>query len=113
MRFSLVLRAERGDRHEVLGPYLDDPLLLFVPVRFLLALVTAGATALLATGIGIEGPPTVTFVAVSVVVFVTVFELLIPLVLVGRDPERALELLLPTFAPIAYAVGPLTLWIAR
>ena len=43
MRLSLRLAAERSDRHEVLGPYLDDPLLLFVPVRFLLALVTAGA----------------------------------------------------------------------
>jgi CBS domain containing-hemolysin-like protein len=113
MRLSLRLAAERSDRHEVLGPYLDDPLLLFVPVRFLLALVTAGATALLATGIGIEGPPTVTFVAVSVVVFITVFELLLPLVIVGRDPERTLELLLPSFVPIAYAIGPLTSWMAR
>src|SRR5262249_25131605 len=30
-----------------------------------------------------------------------------------RDPERVLELLLPTFAPIARAVGPMTRWIAR
>ncbi len=113
MRLSLRLAAERSDRHEVLGPYLDDPLLLFVPIRFLLALVTAGATALLATGIGIEGPPTVSFVAVSVVVFITVFELLLPLLIVGRDPERVLELLLPSFVPVAYAIGPLTSWMAR
>jgi putative hemolysin len=113
MRLSLRLAAERSDRHEVLGPYLDDPLLLFVPIRFLLALVTAAATALLATGIGIEGPPTVSFVAVSVVVFITVFELLLPLLIVGRDPERILELLLPSFVPVAYAIGPLTSWMAR
>jgi putative hemolysin len=113
MRLSLRVAAERSDRPGALGGYLDEPLLLFVPVRFLLALVTAAATALLATGIGIEGPPTVTFVALSVVAFVTVFELLVPLVLVGRDPERALEVLLPSFAPIAYAVGPLTRWMAR
>jgi len=113
MRLSLRLVAERTDRPGLLGAYLDDPVLLFVPVRFLLGLVTAAATAVLATGIGIEGPPTLTFVAVSVVVFVTVFELLLPLVIVSRDPERVLELLLPTFAPIAYALGPLTGWRAR
>ena len=40
-------------------------------------------------------------------------ELLLPLVIVGRDPERVLELLLPSFAPIATALGPLTRWMAR
>ncbi len=112
MRLSLRLVAERSDRPGLLGAYLDDPVLLFVPVRFLLGLVTAAATVVLATGIGIESPPTLSFVAVSVFVFVTVFELLLPLVIVSRDPERVLELLLPTFAPIAYALGPLTGWIA-
>ena len=112
MRLSLRLVAERSDRPGLLGAYLDDPVLLFVPVRFLLGLITAAATAVLATGIGIEGPPTLTFVAVSVVAFVTVFELLLPLVIVSRDPERVLELLLPTFAPIAYALGPMTGWMA-
>jgi magnesium and cobalt exporter, CNNM family len=111
MRLSLRLAAERSDRPGAIGTYLDDPLLLFVPVRFLLAVVTAAATALLATGIGIEGTPTVSFVAVSVVVFIAVFELLLPRVVVARDPERVLELLLPTFAPIAYALGPVTRWM--
>jgi CBS domain containing-hemolysin-like protein len=40
-------------------------------------------------------------------------ELLLPIVLVGHDPERALEFLLPTFGPIAAALGPLSRWIAR
>jgi putative hemolysin len=111
MRLSLRLAAERSDRPGELGTYLDDPLLLFVPVRFLLAIVTAAATALLATGIGIEGTPTVSFVAVSVVVFIAVFELLLPRMVVARDPERVLELLLPTFTPIAYALGPVTRWM--
>jgi putative hemolysin len=111
MRLSLRLAAERSDRPGSLGTYLDDPLLLFVPVRFLLALVTAAATALLATGIGIEGPPTVTFVAVSVVAFIVVFELLLPRIIVARDPERVLEVLLPVFTPVAYALGPLTRWM--
>ena len=33
MRLSLRLVAERSDRPDALGAYLDDPLLLFVPVR--------------------------------------------------------------------------------
>ena len=111
MRLSLRLAAERSDRPGALATYLDDPLLLFVPVRFLLALVTAAATALLATGIGIEGTPTVTFVAVSVVAFIAVFELLLPRLIVARDPEGILELLLPMFTPVAYALGPLTRWM--
>jgi len=111
MRLSLRLAAERSDRPGALSTYLDDPLLLFVPVRFLLALVTAAATALLATGIGIEGTPTVSFVGVTVVAFIAVFELLLPRVIVARDPEGILELLLPIFTPVAYALGPLTRWM--
>ena len=41
MRLSLRLVAERSGRPDALGAYLDDPLLLFVPVRLLLGLVTA------------------------------------------------------------------------
>jgi len=113
MRLSLRLLAERSDRPGALGAYLDDPLLLFVPVRLLLGLVTAGATALFALGIGFGGPHTVTLIVVSVVAFVAICELLLPLVIVSRDPERALELLLPSFAPIARVLGPMTQWIAR
>jgi CBS domain containing-hemolysin-like protein len=113
MRLSLRLVAERSGRSDQLGAYLDDPLLLFVPVRFLLGLVTAGATALLAAGIGITGIHTVTLIAGSVILFVLLCELLLPIVLVGHDPERALEFLLPTFGPIATALGPLSRWIAR
>ena len=54
MRLSLRLVAERSDRPDSLSAYLDDPLLLFMPVRLLLGLVTAGATALLARAIGVE-----------------------------------------------------------
>ena len=39
MRLSLRLIAERSDRPGILGEYLDDPLLLFVPVRFLIGVV--------------------------------------------------------------------------
>ncbi|HWW88647.1 MAG TPA: hypothetical protein VNZ26_33865, partial [Vicinamibacterales bacterium] len=62
MRLSLRLVAERRDRPGALGAYLDDPILLFIPVRLLLGLVTGAATALLARGIGVDGAHTLTFV---------------------------------------------------
>src|SRR5207249_3495814 len=93
MRLSLRLIAERSDRPNALGAYLDDPLLLFVPVRFLLGVVTGGATAVLARGIGVDGAHTMALVVLSVAVFVIVCELLVPLAIVVRDPERILEIL--------------------
>jgi putative hemolysin len=113
MRLSLRLVAERSGRPGALGAYLDDPLLLFLPVRLLLGLVTVAATALLARVIGVDGAHALPVVILSVAAFVILCELLLPLLLVGRDPERTLELLLPTFAPIARALGPLTRLIAR
>jgi CBS domain containing-hemolysin-like protein len=113
MRLSLRLVAERSDRPGALGAYLDDPLLLFIPVRLLLGLVTATATALLAHVIGVEGAHTVTFVILSVAAFVVFCELVLPLAIVGHNPERMLEILLPSFAPIASALGPMTRRIAR
>ena len=112
MRLSLRLVAERSNRPGALGSYLDDPLLLFIPVRLLLGLVTGAATGLLARGIGIDGAHTLPTLLLALAGFVLVFELFVPLVIAGRDPERVLEVLLPTFAPIARAIGPMTRWIA-
>ena len=112
MRLSLRLVAERSNRPGALGAYLDDPLLLFLPVRLLLGLVTGAATALLARGIGIDGAHTLPTLLLALAGFVLVFELFVPLMIASRDPERMLELLLPTFAPIARVLGPVTRWIA-
>ena len=113
MRLSLRLVAERSDRPDALEAYLDDPILLFVPVRLLLGLVNAAATTLLAVAIGGGAAHRLTIVLLSVAGFVVLFELLLPLLIVGRDPERVLELLLPSFKPIARALGPLTRWTSR
>jgi magnesium and cobalt exporter, CNNM family len=113
MRLSLRLTAERSGRPGALSVYLDDPVLLFVPVRLLLGLANAAATALLARAIGVERPESLMIVIASVVGFVVVFELLLPLLIVGRDPERVLELLLPSFSPVARALAPVTYWTAR
>jgi CBS domain containing-hemolysin-like protein len=113
MRLPLRLAAERSDRPGALGVYLDDPILLFTPVRTLLGLVTVSATGLLAWQIGVAGAHNVLLVVLSGAGFVGLFELLLPLLIVGRDPERVLEILLPSFAPIARLVGPLTHWTTR
>ena len=113
MRLSLRLVAERSNRPGALGEYLDDPLLLFVPVRLLLGLVTGAATGLLARGIGIEAGHTLPSLLLALAAFVFVFELLVPLMIAARDPERVLEVLLPTFAPVARTLRPLTRGIAH
>ena len=113
MRLSLRLLAERSDRPGTLGAFLDNPLLLLVPVRFLLGLVIATATALLARAIGVDAAHTVTVVVLSVVTFVVVCELLVPVAIVFRNPERVLELLLPSFTPVARALRPISKWIGH
>jgi putative hemolysin len=113
MRLSLRLIAERSDRPGALAAYLDDPILLFAPVRLLLGLVTATATALLARGIGVDSARPLLLVLMSVAAFVIIFELLVPLLIVRRDPERVLELLLPTFRPAARALAPVAQWTSR
>ena len=113
MRLSLRLVAERSDRPGALGTYLDDPVLLFVPVRLLLGLVTGVATALLARALGVEGADKLPVIVAGVAGFVIVCELLLPLLIVASGPEKILELLLPTFAPVARILKPFTLGISR
>src|SRR3954470_20231502 len=112
MRLSLRLVAERSSRPGALGFYLDDPLLLFIPVRLLLGLVTGAATALLARGIGIEAGHALPSVLVALASFVVVFELFVPVVLTGRNPDPIPEFLLPTSAQVARVRGPVSRWIA-
>ena len=113
MRLSLRLVAERSNRPGPLGDFLDDPLLLFLPVRVLIGFVTGGATALLALAVGVDAPHRVTLVVIAVVGFVILCEVLLPLLIVGRDPERILDVLLPSFTPVARMLGPMTRWVAR
>ncbi len=113
MRLSLRLLAERSDRPDELGEYLDDPVRLFAPVRLLLAIVTAVETVLLARGICLYGPQSLAGVFVSVGVFITVFLVVLPRLLVNGDPERVLELLLPFFKPAARLLSPIADWTSR
>ena len=74
MRLSLRLVAERTNRPGALGAYLDDPLLLFIPVRLLMGLVIGAATALITRETGVEGAHTLPTVLLSLVATPTVRE---------------------------------------
>jgi CBS domain containing-hemolysin-like protein len=108
MRLSLRLMAERGGRSDRLGFYLDAPLQLFIPVRILIGLSTVVAGVLIARLSSVQDARSVATFMVSLIAFVVVCEHLVPNLLVRRDPERALDLLLPAFSPVAGVLKPLT-----
>jgi putative hemolysin len=113
MRLSLRLMAERGGRDDTLGWYLDEPLRLFIPARLLLAGIAIAAVTLLARVTGLDFARGLPLLLVASLVFVLVCEHLIPLVIVRRDPERVLEILLPSFDAIARLLKPITAALRR
>lgn len=112
MRLSLRIHAERTDRDDALGRYLEDPRRLFIPARILISVLTVFAAALLArvTGVDPKGFPVL---VVSIIGIVLACEHLIPLIIVRSDPERVLDVLLPSFDVIAGALRPLTSGMLR
>ena len=112
MRLSLRIHAERTDRDDALGRYLEDPRRLFVPVRMLTSSLTVLAAALLArvTGLSSAGFPVL---MLSIVGIVITCEHLIPLLIVRHDPERVLDVLLPSFDALARLLRPLTSTLLR
>ena len=107
MRLSLRLIAERSGRRARLDRYLEDPLLIFVPARLLRGILTIGALTLLSVYMppGWRGAGAL---FAAGLIFWLVFGQLVPTLLVSRDPERVLTLLLPSFSAIATLVAPLT-----
>ncbi len=108
MRVSLRLLAEGSGGAPDLERYLQEPLLLFVPVRTLLGLIEGLVVLLLALMIGVAGAGSGLAIAGSAVAFGAVCEFVIPFLIVSRDPERVLELLLPSFRIISRPLTPLT-----
>ena len=111
MRLPLRLNAQRAERHgrpDGLGHYLEDPVRLFVPARLLQALTVAVATMLVMVETDARGPATLGLVFGGIVVFVVTCGHLVPLLVVRRDPERVIELLLPSFTVIARGLSPFT-----
>ena len=108
MRLSLRLMAERGGRADRLGFYLDDPIQLFVPARLLLGIIFSFATMCIAILTGRIGFGSIGLLLVFVAIFILVCEHVLPLLIVGRNPERMLEVLLPPFDVAARFLYPLT-----
>jgi CBS domain containing-hemolysin-like protein len=113
MRLSLRLMAERGGRDDTLGWYLDEPLRLFIPARLLQAAVTIAAVTLLARVTGLDLARGLPILLLASLLFVLVCEHLLPLLIVRREPERVLEILLPAFDAIARLLKPLTAALRR
>lgn len=109
MRLSLRLLAERSDRSADLDHYLQDPLLLFIPVRGLLGLMAGLTVLLLARLIEIDSLPALGMLVAAMLVFGAVCEFIGPFLIVRRDPERVLELLLPSFRFISRPLEPFAL----
>ncbi|HEX7484525.1 MAG TPA: hemolysin family protein [Vicinamibacterales bacterium] len=113
MRLSLRLVAERTGRAESLGRFLDDPVLFFVPVRLFVGAAAVCAVVLLVRLIGVDTPHQVLGVIVVATGLLIVCEHLIPLLIVRDDPERVLDVLLPSFAAAASLLQPLTAALVR
>lgn len=112
MRLSLRIHAERTDRDDALGRYLDDPRRLFIPVRLLISSLTVLAAALLARVTGVE-PGGFPILVLSLIGIVVTCEHLIPLAIVRQDPERVLDVVLPSFDAMARLLKPLTATLLR
>lgn len=104
MRLSLRLLAERNGRTGALAEYLDDPVRLFVPIRLLIGISLTVTAVLLAREIGVVNAYRLGLTMVAMASFILTFEQVLPLLIVRRDPERVLELLLPSFRVVARPV---------
>jgi len=113
MRLSLRLMAERGGRNDRLGFYLDDPIQLFLPARVLLGIIFSLATVVIAVMTGRTGFQSIGMLLVFVAVFILVFEHVLPLMIVRRNPERVLEFLLPPFDMAVRFLQPVTTALTR
>ncbi len=108
MRLSLRLAVERGGRDDRLGFYLDDPIQLFVPARLLLGLIFSLATVVIAVLTGSEKFSSIGMLLLLVAVFILLFEHVLPLFIVRRNPEKVLAVILPPFDFAARFLHPLT-----
>ena len=107
MRLSLRLDAERRGSLDRLG-YLDDPLRLFVPVRVLQSMLVAVVAVLAMVAVEGRDAASLALLAAGLVTFVLVCGHLLPIVIVRRNPQRVLEVLLPSLRVPLVALRPLT-----
>lgn len=111
LRLSLRLMAERDDGNDRLTAYLADPLSLFVPVRLLSAACLVLAALLIQLATGAAGWQAALIIFLAMGTWTLGLQYALPVLIVRRDPEQALTLLLPLFdaaaRPLAAVTRPL------
>ncbi len=107
MRLPERLEAEREREAEALTAYLEDPLTLFVPARFLRGLLLILVVVLLAQTVGTGLTAGLVLLASAVAINIVAGHL-VPALIVRRAPEHLLVMLLPPFTAMANIVTPLT-----
>ena len=113
MKLSLRLMAERAGRNDLLGAYLDEPLKLFIPVRLLLSTTIVLASLMIAQVTDVHDALSLGLLLAGIVGFVLLCEYLLPVLIVRKEPEAALDVLLPAFHVAARVMSPLTTLLIR
>ena len=108
LRLSLRLMAERDDTNDRLTGYLADPLSLFVPVRLLSAACLVLAALLVELATGSEGWRAGAVIFLAMGIWTLGLQYALPALIIRRDPEQALTLLLPVFDAATRPLAPLT-----
>ena len=107
LRLSLRLMAERDDSNDRLTGYLADPLSLFVPVRLLSAACLVLAALLVELTTGSEGWRAGLVIFLAMGIWTLGLQYALPALIIRRDPEQALTLLLPVFDAATRPLAPL------
>ena len=105
MRLPERLEAER--ENEALRAYLDDPPRFFVPARLMRGVLLILAIVLIAQGVSRDWQGGSVLFALSALLAIGIGQI-VPAIIVRRQPERLLELLLPVFTIVANVISPLT-----
>ena len=107
MQLPLRLDAERHQWMSKAG-YLDDPVRLFLPLRLLSAGLVVLVVVLVLFFTDLDTTTSIAVVTLSLTVFVLLFSYAIPSLIVGRNPVRILELLLPSVQILVRLLEPIT-----
>ena len=83
-----------------------------MPVRVLATLTVVLATVIIARMAGLGSPRSIGIVLGSIAAFVLTCQHLVPVLIVRRNPEAVLDVLLPSFGVVARLVQPVTIVLA-
>lgn len=108
LRLSVRLLIEQHDRKDGIARHLTDPFTLFVTARLLMAMVLMLGVLLSSSLVSLSGGYGAVITGVMVLGCVLVFQYLVPALIISRDPERVLRILLPSFEVAMLFLQPFT-----